>query len=154
MSGETTVSMVGRLTADPELRYTQSGIAVASLTIASNARHFDRASNEWKDGAPLFMRGSIWKEPGEHAAASLSKGDEVIATGRLEQRTWETKEGDKRTSFELVIDHIGPSLRHATAKVMRITARQHAWEVPAGNDDFPTAAEVTGLAVTAADTPF
>lgn len=119
MSGETVVTVVGNLTADPELRYTQNGIAVANFTIASTPRSFDRQSNEWKDGDALFLRASVWREFAEHVASSLTKGSRVIAQGRLRQRSYETKEGEKRTSIELEIDEIGPSLRYATASVQR-----------------------------------
>lgn len=119
MAGETVITVVGNLTADPELRYTQSGLAVANFTIASTPRNFDRASNEWKDGEALFLRASVWREFAEHVAGSLSKGSRVIATGRLKQRSYETKEGEKRTSIELEVDEIGPSLRYATAQVTR-----------------------------------
>jgi single-strand DNA-binding protein len=119
MAGETVITVVGNLTADPELRYTQGGLAVANFTIASTPRSFDRASNDWKDGEALFLRASVWREFAEHVAGSLTKGSRVIATGRLKQRSYETKEGEKRTSIELEIDEIGPSLRYATAQVTR-----------------------------------
>jgi single-strand DNA-binding protein len=114
MAGETIITVVGNLTADPELRYTQNGLPVANFTIASTPRNFDRAANEWKDGEALFLR-----EFAEHVAGSLTKGMRVIATGRLKQRSYETREGEKRTSIELEIDEIGPSLRYATAQVTR-----------------------------------
>src|SRR5690606_1121778 len=119
MAGETVITVVGNLVSDPELRYTQSGLAVASFTIASTPRTFDRASNEWKDGEALFLRASIWREAAENVAASLTKGQRVIAQGRLRQRSYETKEGEKRTVIELEVDEIGPSLRYATASVTR-----------------------------------
>ena len=119
MAGETIITVVGNLTADPELRYTQNGLAVANFTIASTPRTFDRAANEWKDGEALFLRASVWRDFAEHVAGSLTKGSRVIATGRLKQRSYETKEGEKRTSIELEIDEIGPSLRYATASVTR-----------------------------------
>ncbi len=119
MAGETIITVVGNLTADPELRYTQNGVAVANFTIASTPRTFDRASGEWKDGEALFMRASVWREFAEHVASSLTKGARVVATGRLRQRSYETKEGEKRTSIELEVDEIGPSLRYATAQVQR-----------------------------------
>ena len=119
MAGETVITVVGNLTADPELRYTQNGLPVANFTIASTPRTLDRASNEWKDGEALFLRASVWREFAEHVAGSLTKGSRVIATGRLKQRSYETKEGEKRTSIELEIDEIGPSLRYATASVTR-----------------------------------
>jgi single-strand DNA-binding protein len=123
MAGETIITVVGNLTADPELRYTQNGLAVANFTIASTPRTFDRASNDWKDGEALFLRASVWREFAEHVAGSLTKGSRVIATGRLKQRSYETKEGEKRTSIELEVDEIGPSLRYATAQVTRAASR-------------------------------
>jgi single-strand DNA-binding protein len=122
MAGETVITVVGNLTSDPELRYTQGGLAVANFTIASTPRSFDRASNDWKDGEALFLRASVWREFAEHVAGSLTKGSRVIATGRLKQRSYETKEGEKRTSIELEIDEIGPSLRYATAQVTRASS--------------------------------
>ena len=119
MAGETIITVVGNLTADPELRYTQNGLAVANFTIASTPRTFDRQANEWKDGEALFLRASVWREFAEHVASSLTKGSRVIAQGRLKQRSYETKEGEKRTSMELEVDEIGPSLRYATAQVTR-----------------------------------
>ncbi|MBX3103665.1 MAG: single-stranded DNA-binding protein [Microbacteriaceae bacterium] len=122
MAGETVITVVGNLTADPELRYTQNGLAVANFTIASTPRSFDRASNDWKDGEALFLRASVWREFAEHVAGSLVKGSRVIVTGRLKQRSYETKEGEKRTSFEIEVDEIGPSLRYATAKIERTSS--------------------------------
>lgn len=119
MAGETVITVVGNLTADPELRYTQSGLAVANFTIASTPRNFDRASNDWKDGETLFLRASVWREFAEQVAGSLTKGARVVATGRLKMRSYETKEGEKRTSIELDVDEVGPSLRYATAQVTR-----------------------------------
>jgi len=122
MAGETVITVVGNLTSDPELRYTQNGLAVANFTIASTPRNFDRASNDWKDGEALFLRASVWREFAEHVAGSLTKGSRVVATGRLKQRSYETKEGEKRTSIELEVDEIGPSLRYATAQVTRTSS--------------------------------
>src|SRR5688572_9563013 len=122
MAGDTIITVVGNLTADPELRYTQSGLAVANFTIASTPRSFDRQANEWKDGEALFLRASCWREFAEHVASSLTKGSRVVAQGRLKQRSYETKEGEKRTSIELEIDEIGPSLRYATAQVTRTSS--------------------------------
>ncbi|MEV8267623.1 single-stranded DNA-binding protein [Microbacterium sp. NPDC076911] len=119
MAGETIITVVGNLTADPELRYTQNGLPVANFTIASTPRNFDRQANEWKDGEALFLRASVWREFAEHVAGSLTKGSRVIATGRLKQRSYETREGEKRTAIELEVDDIGPSLRYATAQVTR-----------------------------------
>jgi single-strand DNA-binding protein len=119
MAGETIITVVGNLTADPELRYTQNGLAVANFTIASTPRTFDRQANDWKDGEALFLRAPCWREFAEHVAGSLTKGMRVVATGRLKQRSYETKEGEKRTAIELEVDEIGPSLRYATAQVTR-----------------------------------
>ena len=119
MSGETVITVVGNLVDDPELRFTPSGAAVANFRIASTPRTFDRQSNEWKDGEALFLRASVWRDFAEHVAGSLTKGSRVIVTGRLKQRSYETKEGEKRTSIELEVDEIGPSLRYATAQVTR-----------------------------------
>ncbi|TPW76789.1 single-stranded DNA-binding protein [Schumannella sp. 10F1B-5-1] len=119
MAGDTIITVVGNLTADPELRYTQSGLAVANFTIASTPRTFDRASNEWKDGEALFLRASCWREFAEHVAGSLTKGSRVIAQGRLKQRSYDDRDGNKRTAIELEVDEIGPSLRYATAQVTR-----------------------------------
>jgi single-strand DNA-binding protein len=119
MSGETTITVIGNLTSDPELRFTPSGSAVANFTIASTPRTFDRQSNEWKDGETLFLRASVWREAAENVAESLTKGTRVIVSGRLKSRSYETKEGEKRTVIELEVDEIGPSLRYANAKVNR-----------------------------------
>ncbi len=119
MAGETVITVVGNLTADPELRYTQSGRAVANFTIASTPRNFDRNSNEWKDGEALFLRASCWAEFAEHVASSLTKGMRVMAQGRLVQRNYQDREGNNRTAIELQVDEIGPSLRYATASVTR-----------------------------------
>ena len=117
MAGDTILTVVGNLTADPELRFTPSGAAVANFTVASTPRMMDRQTNEWKDGDPLFMRCSIWREAAENVAESLTRGSRVIVQGRLKQRSYETREGEKRTVVELEVDEIGPSLRYATAKV-------------------------------------
>lgn len=119
MAGETTITVIGNLTGDPELRFTPSGAAVANFTVASTPRTFDRQSNEWKDGDTLFLRCSIWREAAESVAESLTKGTRVIVQGRLVQRSYETREGEKRTVYELQVDEVGPSLRYATAKVTR-----------------------------------
>jgi len=119
MAGETTITVIGNLTGDPELRFTPSGAAVANFTVASTPRTFDRQSNEWKDGETLFLRCSIWREAAESVAESLTKGTRVIVQGRLVQRSYETREGEKRTVYELQVDEVGPSLRYATAKVTR-----------------------------------
>jgi len=117
VAGDTTITVVGNLTADPELRFTPAGAAVANFTVASTPRSFDRQTNEWKDGEALFLRCSIWREAAENVAESLTRGSRVIVSGRLKQRSFETREGEKRTVVEVEVDEIGPSLRYATAKV-------------------------------------
>lgn len=119
MAGDTTITVIGNLTADPELKFTQAGAALATFTVASTPRTFDRQTGEWKDGEALFLRCTMWRESAEHAAESLTRGMRVVAQGRLRQRSFETKEGEKRTVVELEVDEIGPSLRYATAKVNR-----------------------------------
>ncbi|KPM55653.1 single-stranded DNA-binding protein [Frankia sp. R43] len=120
MAGETSITIIGNLTSDPELRFTPNGAAVASFTVASTPRTYDKGSNEWKDGQALFLRCSLWRQPAENLAASnLAKGSRVIVQGRLKQRSFETREGEKRTVIELDVDEIGPSLRYATAQVAR-----------------------------------
>jgi single-strand DNA-binding protein len=119
MAGDTIITVVGNLTGDPELRFTPSGAAVANFTVASTPRAFDRQSNEWKDQETLFMRCSVWREAAENIAESLQRGNRVVVTGRLKSRSYETKEGEKRTVVELEVDEVGPSLRYATAKVNR-----------------------------------
>jgi len=120
-SGETTITIVGNLTADPELRFTASGTAVASFTIASTPRTFDKTTNTWKDGDALFLRCSAWRDLGEHATETLGKGQRVIAQGRLRQRQYDDREGIKRTVVELDVEEVGPSLKFATAKVTKAT---------------------------------
>jgi single-strand DNA-binding protein len=153
MANETTLTIVGNMVQDPELRFTPSGSAVANFTVASTPKTFDRNSNEWKDGEALFMRCAAWKELGENVAESLTKGMRVVVTGRLKSRSYDTKEGEKRTVIELEVDEIGPSLRYATAKVNRTqrngnssgfaqqpsgfgqsTAQSDPWATPQTND--------------------
>lgn len=141
MAGDTQITVIGNLTADPELRYTQNGVAVAGFTIASTPRNFDRASNEWKDGDPLFLRASVWKEFAEHVAGSLTKGMRVVAQGKLKQRSYQDREGNQRTAIELEVDEIGPSLRYATAQVTRAAGGSgqqgtgEAWSAPQASGD-------------------
>ena len=136
-SGETVTTVVGNLTADPELRFTSSGAAVANFTVASTPRYFDRQAGEWKDGQALFLRCTLWRQPAENVAESLTKGVRVIVQGRLRQRSFETKEGEKRTVVELEVDEIGPALRYATATVTKVSgsraAAGDAWGAPAGS---------------------
>jgi len=118
-AGDTTITMIGNLVDDPELRFTPSGAAVAKFRVASTPRYLDKATNEWKDGESLFLQCQIWRQAAENVAESLTKGMRVILSGRLKQRSYETKEGEKRTVFEVEVDEVGPSLRSATAKVTR-----------------------------------
>ncbi|HRW17342.1 MAG TPA: single-stranded DNA-binding protein [Dermatophilaceae bacterium] len=119
MAGDTVITIVGNITGDPELRFTPSGAAVANFTVASTPRAFDRQTNEWKDGETLFMRCSVWRDAAENVAESLHRGTRVIVTGRLKSRSYETKEGEKRTVIEMEVDEVGPSLRYASAKVTK-----------------------------------
>lgn len=121
MAGDTTLTVIGNLTDDPELRFTSSGAAVAKFRVASTPRFMDKTSGEWKDGEPLFLSCTVWRQVAENVAESLSRGSRVIISGRLRQRTYETKEGEKRTVIDLEVDEIGPSLRYATAKVQRMS---------------------------------
>ena len=119
MAGETTITLVGNLTADPELRFTPSGAAVANFTVASTPRTFDRQTSEWKDGDAMFLNCSVWRQAAENVAESLTKGMRVVVQGRLKSRSYETREGERRTVFEVEVDEVGPSLRYASAKVTR-----------------------------------
>ena len=139
MTGETIITLVGNLTADPELRFAQSGAAVANFTIASTPRAFDKQSNEWKDGDTMFLNCSVWRQAAEHVAESLTKGTRVIVQGRLKSRSYDDREGNKRTVFEVDVEEIGPSLAWATAVVTRATGggkpapRQPAGRPPAAD---------------------
>ena len=135
MTNETITTVVGNLTADPELRFTPSGAAVANFTVASTPRMFDRQSGEWKDGDALFLRCTIWRQAAEHVAESLTRGDRVVVQGRLRQRSFETRDGDKRTVVELDVDEIGPSLRYATARVTK--ANRAGADSGSGSDEQP-----------------
>jgi len=119
MAGETNITVVGNLTSDPELRFTPSGAAVANFTVASTPRTFDRQSNEWRDGEAMFLNCSVWRQAAENAAESLQRGMRVIVSGRLKARSYETREGEKRTVFEIDVDEVGPSVKYATAKVTK-----------------------------------
>ncbi|MHA6785759.1 single-stranded DNA-binding protein [Pseudonocardia saturnea] len=121
MAGETVITVVGNLTADPELRFTPSGAAVANFTVASTPRTFDKQSGEWKDGDALFMRCNVWRQAAENVAETLTRGMRVMVSGRLRQRSFETREGEKRTVVELEVDEVGPSLKYATAKVNKVS---------------------------------
>jgi single-strand DNA-binding protein len=138
MAGEPTITVIGNLTAEPDLRYTPAGVAVLDFTVASTPRVYDRESGEWKDDDTLFLRCSAWRQAAENAAQSLTKGTRVIVHGRLRQRSFETKEGDKRTVVELDVDAIGPELRYASAKVSRgggATADDGPWQSPPADTD-------------------
>jgi single-strand DNA-binding protein len=121
MAGDTVITVIGNLTADPELRFTPSGAAVANFTVASTPRSFDKQSGEWKDGEALFLRCNIWRQAAENVAETLTRGSRVIVSGRLKQRSYETREGEKRTVVELEVEEVGPSLRYATAKVNKVS---------------------------------
>ncbi|MGC4886746.1 single-stranded DNA-binding protein [Micromonospora sp. DT227] len=121
MAGDTTITVIGNLTDDPELRFTPQGAAVAKFRVASTPRFFDKAANEWKDGEPLFLACTAWRQMAENVAESLQRGARVIVSGRLRQRSYETREGEKRTVIELEVDEVGPSLKHATAKVQKMS---------------------------------
>jgi len=147
MANETVITVIGNLTADPELRYTQNGLAVANLTIASTPRTYDKQRNEWVDGEALFLRASVWRDYAEHVASSLTKGTRVIAQGRLRQRSYDDRDGQKRTSIELEIDDIGPTLRYATAQLTRAaSSRGDQGQQQSGQQDAwaPTPTPQTG----------
>lgn len=126
MSNETVITVVGNLTDDPELRFTNSGVAVAKFRIASTPRFFDKQANEWRDGEPLFLPCQVWRDCAEHVVESLARGMRVVVTGRLRQRSYETREGERRTVIELEVDEVGPSLRYATAKVTKASRGQQS----------------------------
>ena len=146
MAGETVITVVGNLTDDPELRFTPSGAAVANFTVASTPRTLNKQTNEWEDGEAMFLRCSVWRQAAENVAESLQKGARVIVQGRMRARTWETREGEKRTSFEIDVDEIGPSLSWATAKVAKAGRSSggggygagRAAAQPAGGDPWAT----------------
>lgn len=119
MSGETKITVVGSLTADPELRFTPSGAPVANFTVASNSRNFNRQTQEWEDGTPMFLACSVWRQAAENVAESLTKGMRVVVTGNLKSRSYETREGEKRTVLEVEVDEVGPSLKYASALITR-----------------------------------
>lgn len=140
MSNETTITLIGNLTADPELRFTPAGAAVANFTVASTPRTFDKQASEWKDGAPMFLNCSVWRQAAENVAESLTKGMRVIVQGRLKSRSYETREGERRTVFEVEVEEVGPALKYATAKVTR-SSRDHQPVTPmksSGADPWAT----------------
>lgn len=130
MSNDTTVTVVGNLTAEPDLRFTPAGVAMAKFTVASTPRVFDRESNQWRDGEPLFLMCTAWRELAEHAAESLSKGSRVLVVGRLRLSKWETEAGEKRSAYGLDVDEVGPSLRFATATVKKMARARGDGFVP------------------------
>ena len=142
-AGDTQITLIGNLTNDPELRFTPSGAAVAKFTVASTPRYMDRNTNEWKDGDTLFLSCQIWRQAAENVAESLTRGMRVIVSGRLKQRSYETKEGEKRTVYEVEVDEVGPSLRNATAKVTK-TTRQGGFSAPTETTEEPWTANVGG----------
>jgi single-strand DNA-binding protein len=144
MAGETPITVVGNLTADPELRFTPSGAAVANFTVASTPRTFDRQSNEWKDGEALFLNCSVWRQAAENAAESLTRGMRVIVSGRLKARSYETREGEKRTVFEIDVDEVGPSMKYATAKVTKTSRSGGGQGFQSGGNDDPWASNSGG----------
>jgi len=146
MAGETTITVIGNLTADPELRFTPSGAAVTNFTVASTPRTWDKQSGEWRDGDPLFLRCSLWRQFAENVAESLKRGSRVIVHGRIRQRSFETKEGEKRTVMELDVDEIGPSLRFVTAALTRT--------IPATGGDGSSAWTPEPVAAGVGDPPF
>ena len=135
MAGDTTITIVGNLVDDPELRFTASGVAVANFRVASTPRAFDRQTNEWKDGESLFLSCSVWRQYAENVAESLTKGTRVIVSGRLKQRSYETNNGEKRTVFEIDVEDVGPALRSATAKISKVSRNGAGGGGGAGNDD-------------------
>ena len=139
-AGDTQITLIGNLTNDPELRFTPSGAAVAKFTVASTPRYMDRQTNEWKDGDTLFLQCQIWRQAAENVAETLTRGMRVIVSGRLKQRSYETKEGEKRTVFEVEVDEVGPSLRNATAKVTKTTRQggsNGGFSAPTESSDDP-----------------
>jgi single-strand DNA-binding protein len=144
MAGDTTITLVGNLTDDPDLRFTPSGAAVANFTVASTPRFFDKQTNEWKDSEALFLRCSIWRQAAENVAETLQRGARVIVTGRLKQRSYETREGEKRTTFEVEVEEIGPSLKYATAKVTKTSRSGGSSGGGSGGGNDPWATPVGG----------
>jgi single-strand DNA-binding protein len=143
MAGETILTLVGNLTSDAELRFTPSGVAVAKFTVASTPRNLNKATNEWEDGETIFITCNVWRQAAENAAESLEKGTRVIVNGRLKSRSYETKEGEKRTVFEMEVDAFGPDLTRATAKVTKVAAAKGGFNsapaaaAPAADEETP-----------------
>ena len=154
MAGDTTITIVGNLTDDPDLRFTPNGAAVANFTVASTPRFFDKQTNEWRDGEALFLRCSIWRQAAENVAETLQRGARVIVSGRLKQRSYETREGEKRTTFEVEVDEIGPSLKYATAKVTKTSrsgANSGGGNLGGGNDPWAAPAGTSAGASVGSD---
>ncbi|MGV9668676.1 single-stranded DNA-binding protein [Nocardia niigatensis] len=135
MSNETAITVIGNLVADPELRYTPAGAAVVNFTVASTPRRFNKTTNEWEDGEALFLRCNLWREAAENVAESLAKGSRIIVTGNLKQRSYETREGEKRTIIELEVDEVGPSLKYATATPKKAARQGGGGQGQSRNDD-------------------
>lgn len=144
MAGETLITVIGNLTADPELRFTPSGAAVSNFTVASTPRHFDKTANEWVDAETMFMRCAVWREAAEYVAESLKKGMRVIVQGRLKCRTYEDKAGEKRTSWELDVEEVGPSLRYAAATVKRMTRQTEPGQAAAAGGAPVSSGQASG----------
>ncbi|WP_249643741.1 single-stranded DNA-binding protein [Nocardia sputi] len=151
MPDDTIITIKGNLTADPELRFTPSGVAVCNLTVASTPRVFDRNTNEWKDGTALFLRCTVWREAAENVAETLRRGMRVIVEGKLKQRNWQTPDGHNRSTVELEVDEIGPSLKFATAKVQRAARRNTGEPTGTSGGENDTARELVGAAAGSAD---
>ena len=146
MAGETVITLVGNLVEDPELRFTPSGAAVANFRVASTPRTFDRQNNEWKDGETLFLSCAVWRQAAENVAESLQRGMRVIISGRLKSRSYETREGEKRTVFEIDVDEVGPSLKTATAKVTKTTRSGGGGYGSGPSDNDPWATQAAPVA--------
>ena len=146
--GDTPITLIGNIVNDPELKYTPQGIAVASFRVASTPRKFDRQANEFKDGDSLFLTCTVWRQAAENAAESLQRGMRVIVSGNLRQRSYETREGEKRTVYEVEADEVGPSLRNASAKVNRSSRSTGAQSAPAAGDPWATGAPAADAAFT------
>ncbi|GII91151.1 single-stranded DNA-binding protein [Sinosporangium siamense] len=151
MSGETTITIIGNLTGDPELRFIASGTAVAGFTIASSSRTYNKQVEQWQDGEALFMRCSAWRDLAEHVCESLTRGTRVIATGRLRMRTYDTSDGDRRTVIEMTVDEIGPSLRFATAKPQKAARTGGKGQASGHGDAWTNTEKATGNARTGHD---
>ena len=155
MAGDTVITVIGNLTDDPTLNFTPNGAAVAKFRVASTPRSFDKQTNEWKDGEPLFLACSVWREQAENVAESLQRGARVVVTGRLKQRSYETREGEKRTVIELDVDEVGPSLRYATAKVQKMSrssgSSRSGTPAAGGSDGDPWASAAPGSQSSFAD---